>query len=124
MMRFVLLILMFVAIATQSWAAGKNISAREAKVLLDGNKKIFLMDVRTPEEFSRGRLPGAVLIPIGELERRIAEVPGNRTIVVYCTVGSRSNTAAKLLAQKGYRNVYNITYGLLDWYRNGFPLQR
>jgi rhodanese-related sulfurtransferase len=124
MKKVVLILVMIVATVTQLWASEKNISARDAKALLDGNKNIYLLDVRTPQEYSQGRLAGSVLIPIGEFERRIREVPKNKTIIVYCAVGSRSKPVANFLSQQGYKDVYNMTDGIVGWYRNGFPIQR
>lgn len=124
MKKVVLVLLLLVTMATQVWAAGKNISARDAKALLDANKNVYLLDVRTPQEYSQGRLAGSVLIPIGEFERRIREVPKNKTIVVYCAVGSRSKPVAGFLVQQGYKDVYNMTDGIVGWYRNGFPILR
>jgi rhodanese-related sulfurtransferase len=124
MKRIVSVLLMIMAVVTQVWAAEKNISAREARTLLDTNKNVYLLDVRTPQEYSQGRLAGSVLIPIGEFERRIREVPKNKTIVVYCAVGSRSKPVAGFLAQQGYKDVYNMTDGIVGWYRNGFPILR
>ena len=124
MKRVMLMVLMLAAMVTQVWAAEKNITSRDAKALLDKNKGIYLLDVRTPQEYSQGKLAGSVLIPIGEFERRIGEVPKNKTIVVYCAVGSRSKPVANFLAQQGYNDVYNMTDGIVGWYRNGFPVQR
>lgn len=124
MKRIALFCLLLVVSVTQAFAAEKNISSREAKALLDKNKNIFLLDVRTPQEYSQGKLAGSTLIPIGELERRYSEVPKNRPVVVYCAVGARSRPAAGFLAQQGYKEVYNVTDGLVGWYRNGFPIQR
>lgn len=124
MKKVVLVLLMMVTIVTQVWAAEKDISAREAKSLLEKNKNIYLLDVRTPQEYSQGRLAGSVLIPIGEFERRFSEVPKSRTIVVYCAVGSRSKPVANFLTQQGYKDVYNMTDGIVGWYRNGFPIKR
>lgn len=107
-----------------AFAGAQNISSREAKALMEKNKNIFLLDVRTPQENSQAKLSGTVLIPIGEFERRIGEVPKNKTILVYCAVGSRSKPVADFLAQRGYKEVYNMTDGIVGWYRNGFPLQR
>ena len=123
-MKKVFFVLLVMMMATHVWAAEKNISAREAKTLLDGNKNIYLLDVRTPQEYSQGRLAGSVLIPIGEFERRIREVPKNKTIIVYCAVGSRSKPVAGFLSQQGYKDVYHMTDGIVGWYRNGFPIQR
>lgn len=109
---------------TLAFAAAREISSRDAKAIMDKNKNVFLLDVRTPQENSQGRLPGTVLIPINEFERRINEVPKNKTIIVYCAVGSRSKPVAEFLSQRGYKDVYNMTDGIVGWYRNGFPLQR
>lgn len=122
MKKIVLVLLMMMAVVTQVWAAEKEISARDAKALLDANKNIYLLDVRTPQEYSQGRLTGSVLIPIGEFERRVREVPKNKTIVVYCAVGSRSKPVAGFLARQGYKDVYNMSDGIVGWYRNGFPI--
>ena len=109
---------------TLALAGAKDITAKDAKALMDRNKNVFLLDVRTPQENSQGRLTGTVLIPINEIERRIAEVPRNKTIMVYCAVGSRSKPVAEFLSRNGYKEVYNMTDGIVGWYRNGFPIQR
>ena len=124
MKKLVLAVLMVCMTCTLALAAVKDISSREAKALLEKNKNIFLLDVRTPQENSQARLPGTVLIPINEFERRINEVPRNRTILVYCAVGSRSKPVAEFLSKNGYKEVYHMTDGIVGWYRNGFPLQR
>lgn len=124
MKKIVLVLLMMVAMGTQVWAAEKDILSRDAKALLDKNKNVYLLDVRTAQEYSQGKLAGSVLIPIGEFERRVREVPKNKTIIVYCAVGSRSKPVANFLAQQGYKEVYNMTDGIVGWYRNGFPIQR
>ena len=110
-------------LASQVAAATRDISSMEAKNLLARNKP-FLLDVRTPQEFSQARLSGAVLIPIGEFQRRINEVPKNKPILVYCAVGSRSKPVADFLTQRGYKEVYHMADGIVGWYRNGFPIQR
>jgi rhodanese-related sulfurtransferase len=120
--------LMAVIMVCVTWslalAAAQNISSREAKTLMEKNKNILLLDVRTPQENSQARLPGSVLIPIGEFERRIGEVPKNKTILVYCAVGSRSKPVAEYLSKNGYKDVYNMTDGIVGWYRNGFQIVR
>ena|SRR6185369_2826100 len=123
-MREMLLAVIMVCMAwSLALAAAQDISSREAKILLEKNKNVFLLDVRTPQENSQARLPGSVLIPISEFERRSIEVPRNKTILVYCAVGSRSKPAAEYLSKNGYKDVYNMTDGIVGWYRNGFPLQ-
>lgn len=120
---FLITIATVLILASQLFAATRDITSPEAKSLLAKNN-IFLLDVRTPQEFSQARLSGAVLIPSGEFERRINEVPKNKPILVYCAVGSRSKPVADILTQRGYKEVYHMTDGIVGWYRNGFPIQR
>ena len=123
MKKVVLAILMVLASTTLLLAApARDISSREAKALLERNKNVFLLDVRTPQEFQQASLKGAVLIPIGEIERRLKEVPKSRPVLVYCAVGSRSRSAADFLARQGYAEVYTMSDGIVGWYRNGFPI--
>lgn len=121
--KFMAVIAAVLILAGQVFAATRDISSTEAKALLS-KSNIFLLDVRTPQEFSQARLSGAVLIPIGEFERRLSEVPKNKPILVYCAVGSRSKPVAELLTQRGYKEVYHMADGIVGWYRNGFPIQR
>ena len=119
----VLVVMILMGAATAIAAAGfKGVMSTEAKKLLEQKKNFYLLDVRTPQEYRQARLKGSVLIPINEIERRFNEVPKNRPIMVLCAVGSRSNLVAGFLANKGYGEVYNMTDGLVGWYRNGFPL--
>jgi len=124
MKKLVLAVIMVCLAWSLALAAAQDISSREAKTLLEKNRNVFLLDVRTPQENSQARLPGSVLIPINEFEGRIKEVPRNKTILVYCAVGSRSKPVAEYLSKNGYKDVYNMTDGIVGWYRNGFPLQR
>lgn len=110
---------------TLAFAAGdKNITAREAKALQGKGRNIFFLDVRTPDEYRQAHISGAVPIPVNEIERRLREVPKNRPVVVYCAVGSRSGMVAGYLAGKGYGEVYNMSDGIVGWYRSGFPIER
>lgn len=73
----------------------------------------MFIDVRTPGEFSRKALPGAVNIPISELSKHIGEFTPGASIVVYCAVGSRSGAAKRMLEKKGFK-VFNMG-GIRDW---------
>jgi phage shock protein E len=107
------------------FAAGPvNVTSTEAKALLAKNSKTVLLDVRTPDEYRQAHLKGALLIPLGELQRRVQEIPRDRPVLVYCAVGARSLSAAGFLASKGYRDIYNMSDGLVGWYKNGLPLER
>ena len=64
----------------------------------------FILDVRTPAEFSAGHIPGAVNIPVDELRYRLAELPRSKEIAAYCQVGQRGYLATRILLQAGFRS--------------------
>jgi rhodanese-related sulfurtransferase len=70
----------------------------------------FMIDVRTPEEFSGGSIPGAVLIPVDQLRDRLGEIPIDRPIITYCQVGQRGYLATRILVQAGF-DVRNLSGG-------------
>lgn len=72
----------------------------------------FLLDVRTPDEFSLGSLPGAVNIPLDEIRDRIDEIPKDKPVYVFCAVGLRGYLAYRILSQHGYDKVRNLSGGL------------
>lgn len=74
-------------------------------------KNVFLLDVRTPIEYSFGSIPGAVNIPIDDLRERIKEIPENKEIWIFCAVGLRGYLASRILKGKGFSNVKNLSGG-------------
>jgi phage shock protein E len=119
-----LLFSVLVLTASFSQAVGPvNVNSREAQALLSKNGKVVLLDVRTPDEYRQAHLKGSLLISLGELSRRVQEIPRDRPVLIYCAVGARSSTAASFLSSRGYREVYNMTDGIVGWYKNGLPLQ-
>jgi rhodanese-related sulfurtransferase len=70
----------------------------------------FLLDVRTPQEFASGHIPGAVNIPVDDLRSRLGELPRDRKIAAYCQVGQRGYLATRTLLQVGFKAV-NISAG-------------
>ncbi|MCP5145287.1 MAG: MBL fold metallo-hydrolase [Gammaproteobacteria bacterium] len=78
---------------------------------------VTVVDVREPDEFSGplGHIPGAILIPLGELNARAAELPGDRPLVTVCRAGGRSAQATSVLAKHGYQNLANLAGGMLRW---------
>jgi phage shock protein E len=111
--------------ASLCFAAGPvNVSAAEAKALMARTPRLVLVDVRTPEEYRQAHLAGAKLIPLSELETRAKELPTDKPLLVYCAVGARSLKAARFLSSKGYREVYQISDGLVGWYKSGYPIEK
>jgi rhodanese-related sulfurtransferase len=101
-----------------------EVTVSEAKELLDKGGYVFL-DCREPKEYKMGHIPGAVNIPRGLLEFKIAnKVPDKSTqIVMYCKKGGRGCLAACTLCRMGYENVVNMDGGWLAWEKAGYPVE-
>lgn len=83
---------------------------------IKGIDRPCIVDVRQPEECrEQGVIPGAVEIPLPELRQRLAELDPAREIIVYCRQGVRAYIAARIMAQRGFANVKNLTGGILSW---------
>ena len=87
----------------------------ELKRKIDAKEDFFLLDVREPNEYQIGKIPGSTLIPLGEVPQRVNEIPRDKEIIVHCKMGGRSAKAAAFLRQQGYTNVKNLKGGILDW---------
>ncbi len=92
-----------------------NVDSRTAQKMLKENADVYLLDVRTPQEYFQTRLAGAHLIPIDKFLARINEVPTDRPLMIYCAVGARSSQVAEYLARKGYPEVYDLRGGIEAW---------
>lgn len=75
----------------------------------------FLLDVRTQKEFSTAAIPGAVNIPVDELRNRLDELPRDKTIYIYCEIGLRGYLAQRIIRQKGFDKVFNLSGGFALW---------
>jgi len=94
--------------------ASMDVSVDEALQLWQ-NKEAIIIDVRTPEEYRDGHIPGVTNIPLDELEQRMNEVPKDKKVVLICRSGNRSAQGTKLLRNKGFSNVFNSTGGMSSW---------
>ena len=93
-----------------------NITAEEAKKIMDTESEYVILDVRTEEEFAQGHIPGAILIPDYEIrEEAESSLPDkDALILVYCRSGRRSKNAAQILLELGYTNIREFG-GIIDW---------
>lgn len=93
-----------------------NITAQEAKQIMDTQEGYVILDVRTQEEFDQGHIPGAVLIPDTEIMDKAEDVltDKDQLILVYCRSGRRSKLAAEDLVALGYTNIKEFG-GVIDW---------
>ncbi|MRX73925.1 hypothetical protein GJU40_17465 [Bacillus lacus] len=92
-----------------------SVSNEELHQKLQASEEITLLDVREEAEFAFEHIPGAVSIPLGELIERKNELNGSLPIYVVCRTGSRSEMAARMLADKGFSQVINVVPGMSGW---------
>src|SRR4029453_7860830 len=101
-------------------------TVEQLKARIDQKDPIWILDVREPREFEICRIPGSTLIPLGELPKRLAEVPQGADapdIVVHCKMGGRSAKAVRTLTEKGFTRVQNLKGGILEWIDRIDPTQ-
>jgi phage shock protein E len=84
---------------------------------------VYLLDVRTVEEWNQNHIPGATLIPLDELPNRISELPDDQEILIYCRSGNRSRQALQFLLNAGYNDLYSLQGGIKDWIDAGYPVE-
>lgn len=83
----------------------------------------FILDVRQPEEWEQLHIPGATLIPLGELPNRLNEVPNDTEIVVVCRSGNRSAQGRDILRGAGYTQVTSMASGVTQWQAQGLEIE-
>lgn len=95
----------------------KSISPDKADEIMKGSsrKSHILLDVREPSEYAERHIRRAKLIPLREIGLRADELGKDKTILVYCRSGGRSKLASRILAVKGFTDVFNITGGINGW---------
>jgi rhodanese-related sulfurtransferase len=89
-----------------------------------GSEDLHLVDVREYAEFAGGRVSGAKLVPLGELEKRHSELDHTKPVYVMCRTGRRSGEAQKKLKALGFTNVINVTGGFEAWKKEDLPFER
>lgn len=119
-------ILLYFAYA-KGWifASFDSITPQHAQKMLQDDKNVFLLDVRTEEEYSQEFIKGSTLIPVQELEAKLSQLSEQKgkTMVVYCHSGNRSVKASRILAANGFRPL-NMKGGIMGWKSSGLPVER
>ncbi|MED4783700.1 rhodanese-like domain-containing protein [Brevibacillus choshinensis] len=93
----------------------KDLTTQEVEKKLSSDSSLQLIDVRNPDEYEDGHIPGSKLIPLPELPARIHEIDQNREVIFICRSGNRSGKACEYLNQLGYSNLNNMVGGMLAW---------
>lgn len=109
------------AVAPPPVAVTPEVTVHRAKAMLDRGEAV-LIDVREVWEWVTTRIPGATLIPMGEVAQRVNEIPQDRTVIVHCATGQRSAAVTDALRQVGYERVYNLTGGIVAWMNEQYPV--
>jgi phage shock protein E len=91
---------------------------------LQGRDDVVLIDVREPEEYAAGHIPGVRLIPMGEVPSRLSEIPTDKTVIVTCRSGNRSGQITDFLRRNGFTRIHNMQGGILAWQRAGYPVEK
>jgi rhodanese-related sulfurtransferase len=107
------------AVPTGEKALAREITVSQAAELR--NQGAFILDVREPDEWAAGHIPGATLIPLGELASRLSELPQDQQIVVVCRSGNRSATGRDILLDAGFQQVTSMGGGMNSWISQGLP---
>jgi rhodanese-related sulfurtransferase len=100
-----------------------SLSALELHEKIKAGKQPFILDVRQPQEYRLGHIAGAKLIPLGELDKRIKEVPRDREIVCICASGHRSVPAVQILKTAGY-SASSMKNGMFAWQVAKLPINK
>lgn len=100
----------------------REIDVEGLREQLQRDPETTLVDVREPAEYAEVHVPGAVLIPVGQLAGRLEEVPQDRTVYVICRSGNRSGAMGPLLDAHGYDSV-NVVGGTVAWVQAGLPYE-
>lgn len=99
------------------------VTAEQAYALINSGKPPFIVDVREPSEYRTGYIPEAKLLPLGELEARMDELPKDRQILCVCASGARSAMAAHRLAKAGF-DALNLRGGMMSWSQHRYPIKK
>ncbi len=88
--------------------------------------RITVLDVRSPEEFASGHVPGAINIPHDEIANRLSEIPTGKdqSILLYCRSGRRAGQAEEILTGAGYSDLYHLQGDMLGWADNNRPIEK
>jgi len=99
-----------------------NVTAQEAKTMIDTNPLLVILDVREQHEYDSGHIRNTLLIPLGELTSRLGELDKQSEILVYCLTGGRGASASQLLVENEFEYVYNMLGGITAWSEAGYPV--
>ena len=115
----------FQQIVLEALSSVPEVTVADLQSRLQNGEQVVVIDVREPDEFAKGKIPGAFTIPRGVLEMQVdGRLPLDSTVVLYCGGGSRSALACKSLADMGYDKVENLQGGWQAWMNSRLPVEQ
>lgn len=123
------LVFFFIVLKSSMTYAGETVDAKELKKIISApdfkKSDAAVLDVREHDEYGEGHIEGAVHIPLGELEKRFAELKKFRKLFVICYSGARSSSACRILSKiSPETSVVNVSGGMSAWYGAGFKVKK
>lgn len=100
----------------------REIASSELKARIDAGEPVEILDIRSDAEIAQGVLPNAQHLPMHLIPLKMADLPKDRDVILYCRSGARSYHACAYLAQQGVANVVNLRGGIIDWASKGFEI--
>jgi rhodanese-related sulfurtransferase len=100
----------------------REIVSSELKARIDAGEPVEILDIRSDAEVAQGVLPNAQHLPMHLIPLKMADLPKDRDVILYCRSGARSYHACAYLAQQGVSNVVNLRGGIIDWASRGFEI--
>jgi rhodanese-related sulfurtransferase len=124
--RYAILISFLVCLAVTAFAGAevKSIAPQELSALRATAKPPLVLDVRSPEEYEAGHIPGALHIPFDQVAKRVSEIEAPNGVAVYCKVGPRARKGEQALIAAGYTSVFHLQGGFDAWEAAGLPVER
>ncbi len=108
-------------------AAGASLPLISPQALLERQAKrdpsLFVLDVRTPQEYAAGHVPGAINVPYDQVASHLAEIPKDKDVVLYCRSGRRTGLAAEVLEANGYTKLGHLQGDMEAWLKAGRPVE-
>ncbi len=128
MKKIILILIAVVSISNYTMAQGKvtNLSSADFKTQIENSKTAVVIDLRTPDEISKGFIAGAIFIDYlsKDAEQQLLKLDKNKTYYIYCASGGRSSDAAEFMNKQGFKNIFNLEKGFSDWKNKGFAFAK
>jgi rhodanese-related sulfurtransferase len=109
--------------AVPAWATELSVSLDSARAEFEAGRAV-LIDIREPDEHATGVAAGAMLLPMSQIGRRLAEIPtdASQPVLLICNTQNRSSRTLKALRERGYAHVRYVDGGMSEWARRGWPM--